>query len=266
MDPRESTLFRSPLRVRDEDCVPPLVRIPAGWFLMGCETGQDNEKPVHRVWIDEFLLAACQITNGEYSRFLRETASPQPPFLSDPDFNHPEQPVVGVSWDEAISYCKWVSARTGSGMNFRLPTEAEWERAARGGREGALFPWGDAAPQSLPGYADRCASNWKTGPEPVGCGESNAHGLYNMCDNVHEWCNDWYAPDYYVVSVERNPQGPETGTRRASRGGSWRHHVKISRCAARSSIPPEFRYADYGFRVACDAIPVVPPQSPTPRG
>lgn len=219
---------------------------------MGCDTGQDNEKPVHRVWIDEFLLAACQVTNSEYSRCLRETASPPPPFWSDPEFNHPEQPVVGVSWEEAVSYCKWLKARTGSGMNSRLPTEAEWERAARGGREGALFPWGDAAPQSLPGYADRCVNNWKTGPEPVGRGESNGYGLYNMCDNVHEWCSDWYAPDYYAVSPERNPQGPENGARRASRGGSWRHHVKISRCAARSSIPPEFRYADYGFRVACD--------------
>ncbi len=73
-----------------------------------------------------------------------------------------------------------------------------------------------------------------------------------MCDNVHEWCSDWYAPDYYAVSPERNPRGPETGERRASRGGSWRHHIKMSRCAARSSIPPEFQYADYGFRVACD--------------
>ena len=77
-----------------------------------------------------------------------------------------------------------------------------------------------------------------------------------MCDNVHEWCADWYAPSYYAVSPDRNPQGPETGDRRASRGGSWRHHIKISRCAARSSIPPEFQYADYGFRVASDAAKV----------
>jgi sulfatase modifying factor 1 len=250
MDSTKSTLLLSASRVRDEGYVPPLVRIPAGWFLMGCDTGQDNEMPVHRVWIDEFLLAACQVTNAHYGRFLRETASPPPPFWSDPAFNHPERPVVGVTWHEAISYCEWLSARTD--RKFRLPTEAEWERAARGGRDGALFPWGDAAPQSLPGYADRCANSWKTGPQPVGCGESNGYGLYNMCDNVHEWCNDWYAPDYYAVSLERNPRGPQTGTRRASRGGSWRHHVKISRCAARSSIPPEFRYADYGFRVVCD--------------
>jgi formylglycine-generating enzyme required for sulfatase activity len=230
---------------------PELIGIPAGWFLMGSDAGQDSEKPMHRIWVDEFLLAACQVTNREYDRFLRATNLSAPRFWSDPTFNHPEQPVVGVSWQEATSCCEWLSASTGK--TFRLPTEAEWERAARGGCESALFPWGDTPPQSLPNYANRCAAYWKTGPEPVGGFEANAYGLYNMCDNVHEWCSDWYAPDYYAVSPERNPRGPETGGRRASRGGSWRHHVKISRCAARSSIPPEFKYADYGFRVACDA-------------
>jgi len=221
---------------------------------MGCDTGQENEKPVHHVWIDEFLLAACQVTNTEYGRFLRDAASLPPPFWSDPGFNDPRQPVVGVSWHEAIRYCEWLRANTG--RRFRLPTEAEWERAARGGNKdaAALFPWGNALPQSLSGYEDRCAGYWKTGPELVGLGEPNGYGLYNMCDNVHEWCSDWYAPDYYGVSPEQNPCGPETGDRRASRGGSWRHHIKMSRCAARSSIPPQFKYADYGFRVACDSF------------
>jgi formylglycine-generating enzyme len=233
------------------------VSIPAGWFLMGCDSGQDNEKPVHRVWVDEFLLASRQTTNAEYGKFLRDTKTLRPPFWNDPALNQPEQPVVGVSWHDAVRYCEWLTdtlgrARTTRARNFRLPTEAEWERATRGGREGVLFPWGDEPPQSFAGYAERCSSQWKTGPEPVACAESNAYGLYNMCDNVHEWCSDWYAPEYYAVSPERNPRGPESGERRASRGGSWRHHIKISRCAARSSIPPEFRYADYGFRVAGD--------------
>jgi formylglycine-generating enzyme len=227
---------------------PALVRIPEGWFLMGCATGQDNEMPVHRVWVDEFLLAACQVTNADYAGFLRDTGWAPPPFWNDANFNHLEQPVVGVSWHEAVRYCEWLRLRTGRG--FRLPTEAEWERAARGGRERGLYPWGDVPPQSLPGYAAR----WQNGPEPVGLAEPNGYGLYNMCDNVHEWCSDWYSSGYYAISPECNPRGPDAGDRRVSRGGSWRHHVKMSRCAARSSIPPEFQYADYGFRVACEPL------------
>ena len=80
----------------------------------------------------------------------------------------------------------------------------------------------------------------------------NGYGLFDMCQNVHEWCSDWYDPNYYAASPAENPAGPPSGKRRASRGGAWRHHIKFSRCAARSSIPPEFRYADYGFRVAAD--------------
>jgi formylglycine-generating enzyme len=226
-----------------------LIQIPGGWFLMGSAAGQDCERPVHRVWVDSFLLAAAQVTNGEYERFLRLTGSDAPPFWTDQSFNHPEQPVVAVSWFEAERYCDWLAAQ--SGRVYRLPTEAEWERAARGDFEQKNFPWGDEPPQSLPDYATR----WQNGPEAVGRYAPNAFGLYNMCDNVHEWCSDWYDANYYAISPERNPRGPETGSgkgqRKASRGGSWRHHVKVARCSARSSIPPEFQYADYGFRVAC---------------
>jgi formylglycine-generating enzyme required for sulfatase activity len=225
-----------------------LITIPAGWFQMGCEQGQDVERPVHRVWIDTFELGATQVTVAEYSEFLLDAGQPPPPFWSDPNFNLAEQPVAGVSWFEAVSYCEWQSRR--SGRRNRLPTEAEWERAARGGVESALFPWGEAPPQSRPRYAQR----WLNGPEPVMQSEPNAYGLFEMCENVHEWCSDWFQPDYYAVSPGRNPQGPESGGRRSSRGGSWRHHIKISRCSARSSIPPEFHYADYGFRIACDLL------------
>jgi formylglycine-generating enzyme len=253
---------------RAEEYYPALVPIPAGWFLMGCDSGQDCERPVHRVWVDEFLLGACQVTNAAYGRFVCEAATVSaPPFWNDPALHDSEQPVVGVSWYEAVRYCEWLSVSRGA--KFRLPTEAEWERAARGGREGALYLWGDAPPQASADYAERCAGHWSTGPEPVGRGEPNAYGIYNLCDNVHEWCSDWYAADYYSRSPERNPRGPEDGERRASRGGSWRHHVKISRCAARSSIPPEFKYADYGFRVACDATgiaEIAPPRSASRAG
>jgi formylglycine-generating enzyme len=223
-----------------------MVRVPEGWFWMGSDSGQDNERPVHRVWIDTFLLAACQITNVEYAHFLHAAGVAPPPHWNDPYFNHREQPVVAVSWFEAKQYSDWLSAATGK--HFRLPTEAEWERAARGGSENKLFPWGDSPPHSLPDYAKR----WLTGPESVARYAPNGFSLYDICENVHEWCSDWYQADYYAISPERNPRGPESGTRRASRGGSWRHHIKVARCAARSSIPPEFQYADYGFRIACD--------------
>jgi formylglycine-generating enzyme len=225
---------------------PQLVRIPEGWFWMGSDSGQDNERPVHRVWVDGFLLASRQVTNSDYSSFLLCTSVTPPPFWHDPEFNHPDQPVVAVSWYDASRYCEWLSSNVA--VRYRLPTEAEWERAARGGMENALFPWGDAPPQSLPEYENR----WRKGPERVAQYAANAFGLYDICENVHEWCSDWYQADYYVASPERNPVGPQEGGRKSSRGGSWRHHVKVSRCAARSSIPAEFRYADYGFRVACD--------------
>ncbi len=224
---------------------PALILLPPGSFLMGSEAGQECERPVHRVELDAFRLAATQVSNAEYAQFLAATGRAAPPQWQDPDFRDPRQPVVGVSWFDAAAYCEWLAAATSAG--FRLPTEAEWEYAARGGLGGQPFPWGDAPPQSRRDYARR----WLRGPEPVATAEPNSFGLFDMGENVHEWCRDWYDPDYYRLSPERNPPGAATGTRRASRGGSWRHHIKIARCSARSSIPPEFHYADYGFRVAC---------------
>ncbi len=225
---------------------PRLLTIPEGWFTMGSASGQDNERPLHRVWVDAFLLAACQVTNADYRDFLAATGAAPPPLWSDANFSHPAHPVVAVSWFDATRYCEWLSEAGGG--RYRLPTEAEWERAARGGLEQKLYPWGDAPPSSLVDYERR----WRNGPEPVAKYAPNSFGLFDICENVHEWCSDWYEASYYAVSPERNPGGPNQGTRRASRGGSWRHHVKVSRCAARSSIPPDFRYADYGFRVARD--------------
>jgi formylglycine-generating enzyme required for sulfatase activity len=235
-----------PSAITPETSEPALIRIPAGWFLMGSDAGQDNERPVHRVWVDSFELSPYQVTNAEYAAFLRAGESSPPPLWFDDKFSDPEQPVVSVSWFEASTYCEWLGARFG--RRYRLPTEAEWERAARAGVEQKLFPWGEGSPEDVPDYSRR----WKTGPEQVGRYAPNPYGLYNLGDNVHEWCSDWFGADYYTVSPERNPRGPATGERRSSRGGSWRHHVKVTRCAARSSIPPHMQYADYGFRVACD--------------
>jgi len=223
---------------------PRLATIPEGWFAMGSENGRDDEKPVHRVWIDRFELGVHQVTRAEYAHFLGETCRAAPPFWDEPNSQEPRQPVVGPSWFDAIAFCEWLSKVTA--RIYRLPTEAEWERAACGGVEGQLYSWGNTPAEELPGYASR----WRNGPEPVGLYAPNPYGLFNMGDNVHEWCADWYDAHYYERSPERNPQGPEQGSRRASRGGAWRHHIKVSRCAARSSIPPEFKYADYGFRLA----------------
>ena len=225
---------------------PQMVTIPEGWFLMGSETGQENERPVHRVWVDAFEMAECQVTNAEYRRFLAATKHRAPLHWEDANFSHPEQPVVAPSWFDAVAYCEWLSAA--SGRRYRLPTEAEWEHAARGGVEQKQFPWGDEPPEHLTNYSAR----WKNGPEPVGRAERNAYRLCDIGANVHEWCADWFAAEYYRGSPECNPQGPTDGLRRSSRGGSWRHQIKVSRCAARASIAPEFQYADYGFRVARD--------------
>jgi len=226
-------------------CVP----IPAGWFLMGCEIGQDEERPIHRVWVDAFEMAACQVRHRDYEAFLESSGHPPPPHWRDADFSDPEQPVVAVSWVESSKYCEWLSRQ--SGRRYRLPTEAEWERAARGGRESDLYVWGDEPPGAHAEYRRRWGGT-VTGPLPVARAEPNPYGLFDIGENVHEWCADWFAKNYYARSPERNPTGPDAGERRASRGGSWRHQIKVSRCAARSSIPPQFQYADYGFRVVRD--------------
>ena len=235
--------FQSPMKFEEPRCA----LIPSGEYLMGCDAGRDEEKPVHRVYVDAFEMAVYQVRNRDFALFLAATGHPAPADWNASDFNHPDQPVVAVSWFEAVKYCDWLTER--AGRSYRLPTEAEWERASRGGREGSLYPWGDEPPQDRPEYLRRWGGEVR-GPLPVGQGGSNAFGIYDLCENVHEWCADWFQADYYSVSPERNPPGPPAGERRASRGGAWRHHVKVSRCAARSSIPPHFQYADYGFRVA----------------
>jgi|SRR5947209_9433915 len=224
--------------------IPELVELPASVFLMGCDCGQPNERPVHRVSISAFVMGKYQVTNLQYDEFLSATRHRRPKYRDDPRFSAPDQPVVAVSWFDTVAYCEWLSQLTG--RQFRLPTEAEWEYAARGGVEGLLYPWGNE-PAPLGGDPKRWLDER---PEPVGQSKPNGFGLFNMCENVHEWCSDWFDAAYYQVSPENNPPGPTHGAKRASRGGSWRHQVKTTRCAARSSINPSFEYSDYGFRVA----------------
>lgn len=223
---------------------PEMIVIPAADFLMGCAAGAENERPVHRVFVDEFAIGRFAVTNKLYQSFIEDTGQPTPPSWNDPRVNLPDQPATSVSWLDAIAYCEWLSGKTSK--LYRLPTEAEWERAARGTLEGKLYTWGDELPQAQPNYSQL----WLNGPERVGQRPANGFGLHDISENVHEWCSDWYDERYYLDSPARNPHGPSSGTRRASRGGSWRHQVKITRVAARSSIPPDFKYGDYGFRCA----------------
>jgi sulfatase modifying factor 1 len=223
-----------------------MIVIPEGWFWMGAADGQraqESERPRHRVWIDAFYMARYQVTNEDYARFMAATGHPPPKYWQQPEFAHPRQPVVGVSWDDCIAYCAFL------GEHYRLPTEAEWERAARGGVDDGEYPWGNDPVESRPDYKIR----WLTGPEQIGTSPPNPYGLDAISENVHEWCSDGYDPQFYSRSPERNPRCDDHTERRASKGGSWRHQIKIARCSARSSIPPHFQYADYGFRV-CSTI------------
>jgi formylglycine-generating enzyme required for sulfatase activity len=226
-----------------------LLEIPAGWFQMGWDAGLPDARPAHPVWVDGFRLARTPVTNAEFGTFLRASGAPPPPFWADPGLSDPEQPVVGVTWAEAGLFCEWLTRE--SGHPHHLPTEAEWERAARGGRESARYPWGDEPPARWFGN--------RPGPLPapphVGQGPANGFGLTDLAGVVHEWCRDWYAADAYGPEPVRAPAGPPDGARRVSRGGAWRHQEPWSPVAHRSSLPPHLRYSDYGFRVACGIPP-----------
>jgi sulfatase modifying factor 1 len=223
--------------------VPDMVMIEAGIFIMGSTSGRDDEVPPHVVTLSRFHIARFPVTHKEYEIYLSKTGREPPPGWNDPKFNHPYQPAVAVSWHDAVHYCEWLSREEDAA--YRLPTEAEREYACRAGTTTA-YPWGDSPDRDCREYGQR----WLMGmPEIVG-GPPNAFGLCNMADNVHEWCSDWYSKDYYRISPQRDPHGPECGIRRVSRGGSWRHMVKVTPSSARSAIDPSFRYTDFGFRIA----------------
>ncbi len=222
-----------------------LIGLPGGEFEMGQENGREDERPVHRVTLAPFAISRCPVVNLDYDAFLNATGRARSEYRGRDGFSDPRHPVVAVNWFDAVAFCNWLSQQ--SGRRFRLPTEAEWEYAARGGLRGADYPWGAEPPSTRPGYAGR----WRQGPELAGTGNANGFGLYDMCENVKEWCADWYGARYYCDSPGENPKGPARGTRRSARGGSWRLQVKVARCAARSSLSPTFRYADFGFRVVC---------------
>ena len=233
--PRLATGSRASVRAPD------VIAIPGGRFRMGTEGGRADEAPAHDVEVAPFSLGRTPVTRAEYAPFVDSTETPPPPWWFDVDFGKPDQPVVGITWFEAVAFTEWLSRQCGG--VWRLPTEAEWEKAARGGLTTAATAWGAAVPDGeVP--TGRLEAPW-----PVGRGFANPYGLFDMTTIVHEWCLDWYAAGFYAVSPVEAPRGPDEGQRRSSRGGSWRHHVRWSPPTARSSLPPTYQYADYGFRV-----------------
>ena len=223
----------------------PFVELPGGVFAMGA-TVRSDEQPLREVQIDPFAVALTPVTNAEYGVFLGASGHEPPRFWDEPRFNARDCPVVGVSWFDAGDYCRWLSELLG--RRCHLPSEAEREYAARGDALGLLFPWGD---QPWDEGAFAAGAVGMDRPQRVGSTPPNGFGLSHMAENVHEWCSDWYAPSYDREQID-NPRGPAEGIRRSSRGGSWRHRVKVTRIAARSSLPPDRRYNDYGFRVYSD--------------
>ena len=212
-----------------------MVLIPAGSFDMGSGESSD-EQPVHTVYVDAFYMDEYEVTNAQYWKFMSATGHREPRYWDDSDYNQPNQPVVGVDWNDAVAYARWAGRR--------LPTEAEWEYAARGGLSGRKYPWGDPISTSQANYGSNVGK-----PVPVGSYSANGYGLYDMAGNVYEWCSDWYDEDYYSSSPSRNPQGPSSGSTRVLRGGSW-YNVTVSlRVAGRNFFnPASTNYDGLGFR------------------
>jgi len=220
-----------------------MVLIPAGEFLMGSNDGSSDKKPVHTVYLDAFYIDKYEVTNAQYKKFMDATGHKAPNYWNDSRFNDPKQPVVGVSWYDAKAYADWAGKR--------LPTEAEWEKAARGGLVGKKYPWGDKITHDDANYEGTGGKDIWVYPSPVGSFAPNGYGLYDMAGNVLEWCADWYDGNYYKVSPKENPKGPASGNWRVFRGGSWFDDVhNLLRVASRDNDVPTGMGDDVGFRCA----------------
>ena len=216
--------------------------VPGGRFRMGSPDGRIDEQPVHEVEVRPLRVGRTPVSNLEYAWFLASGRVPEPPWWKDPAFWDPGQPVVGVTWFEAAAYCHWLCETLGGA--WRLPTEAEWEHAARGGLESAPTSWGKSVPLG------EVPEPPLSGPWPVGRGTANNWGLLDPGTVVHEWCHDWYAPDAYRTTRRYDPRGPDVGEKRVSRGASWRQNARDVAPSARGGLLPHSRAADFGFRVA----------------
>ena len=251
--PASPVTLQSEARINPKEGLP-YVWIAPGEFWMGATPGdneaRENEKPRHRVRITSgFRLGETPVTVAEYRRFIGERPQFEMPPAPDfnPNWSKQDHPVVRVTWDEAQAYCQWAGGR--------LPTEAEWEYAARGGKDGLKYPGGnDIAPEN----ANYSGSKWK-GTSPVGSYPANAWGLYDMAGNVWEWVADWYDQDYYGTlpsdKAVDNPRGPQQGTLRVLRGGSFIDDARNLRASNRTGGVPGGRYDYVGFRCVREVVP-----------
>jgi len=211
--------------------------VPPGGFTMGSEDGDVDEKPVHAVEKSAFYLGKFPVTNLQYEKF---DPGHQRGKYSPGD----DHPVTYVAWKDAAAYVLWVGRQEGKPDLYALPSEGAWEKAARGGLEGARYPWGNTmSPEGRNLYSSASAA-------PVDSGQPNGLGFYHMTGNVFCWCWDWYDRDYYKGSPGQDPFGPATGTFRSMRGGTWYVYDKSLRCADRWCSPPD-TVSDYvGIRIA----------------
>lgn len=224
-----------------------MLRIPAGPFIRGDQQklGQGDESPVRTLYLETFDIGRYEVTQAEYKRFIDATGHRAPTTCDFGKVNwnpaeQPNHPVVCVSWYDAQAYCQWGGQR--------LPTEAEWEKAARGSK-GLLYPWGDNKV-----VCDRAAFSGCMGEEaglrPVGSKSpgTSPYGLYDMAGNVWEWVQDWYDPNYYRQAPDHNPPGPAQGKTKVLRGGGFGHDPSALRASNRSDIEPTHRNESTGFR------------------
>jgi formylglycine-generating enzyme required for sulfatase activity len=227
-----------------------MVLIPAGEFDMGCNEGLEDEKPVHKVSLKPFYIDIYEVTNAQYQKFVDETGYKKPAHWTNNTLNAPNQPVVSVTWYDAVEYCKWAGKR--------LPTEAEWEKAARGGLIGKFYPWGDKITRDDANYYGVDGKDFWEFTAVVGSTTPNGYGLYEVAGNPQEWCADFYDANYYSVSPAENPKGPKSGKTYVIRGGAWNEEYRNNkdfglRVAARRHADPYEATIDTGFRCAMDS-------------
>ena len=224
-----------------------MIEIPEGLFTMGFDGTQalEDERPKHQVWLPAFFMDLHEVTTAQYAAFLAATNRLAPWQWNTVELSqHSDRPVIGVDWSDADSYCRW--------NGRRLPTEAEWEKSARG-TDGRLYPWGNRVPSNdLANFALGARFSYSQVLMPVQSYEQgkSPYGLYQMAGNVWEWVQDWYAANYYEVSPEQSPQGPEQGQFKVLRGGSWSDLPKYLLTYGRFKLSPETRNSYTGFRCA----------------